>query len=100
MRSNLAALKIERRRISVAVFMTTRLDFTDSRQLPSTYNKALESVIRYVDWITRTFRIDGAALERNRSDSRTWKGKFKKQIIGQLRDAGIPIFEVEAETLL
>lgn len=99
-RSNLASLKIERRRISVAVFVDERLDYTATRHLPSVYAKALDSATRYVDWITRTFTIEGAALEKNHTDPNTWKSKFTKEIIGQLRDAGVPIFEVSKDALL
>jgi len=100
MPSKLAAFKIERRRISAAVFVDERLDFTDSRQLPSTYVKALESASRYVDWIRRTLRIEDAVVEKSRSDPGTWKSKFTVQIIRQLRTIGVPVFEVEKDTLL
>jgi hypothetical protein len=100
MNSKLASFKIERRRVSVAVFVDERLDYTASRHLPSIYAKALDSATRYVDWIIRTFRIESAALEKNQSDPKTWKSKFTKEIIGQLRDTGIPIFEVRKEVLL
>src|SRR5258707_13478491 len=100
MRSNLASFKIERRRVSVAVFVDERLDYTASRQLSSLYAKALEGATRYVDWITRTFSIEGAALEKSQLGPSTWKSKFTKEIIRQLRDAGVPIFEVRKEELL
>lgn len=98
--SNLAAFKIERRRVSAAVFVDERLDFSDSRQLPSVYAKALESAARYVDWITRTFQIESAAIETLRSDPGTWKSKLTVEIIGQLRAIGIPVFEAEKAALL
>ncbi len=100
MNSNLAAFKIERRRVSVAVFVHDRLDYTGSRQLPSLYPKASDSASRYVDWIRGAFNIEGAALERSRSDLKTWRGRFTKEIISQLRDSGVPVFEVEKDALL
>lgn len=100
MRSNLASFKIERRRVSVAVFVDERLDYTASRHLPSVYAKALDSASRYVDWVIRTFRIESAALEKNKSDPKTWRSKFTREIIRQLRDTGVPIFEVRKEVLL
>lgn len=98
--SNLASFKIERRRVSVAIFEDERLDYTGTRQLPSLYTKALESAARYVDWVTRSFNIESAALEKNQSDPNTWKSKFTKEIIKQLRGAGVPVFEVSKEALL
>jgi hypothetical protein len=100
MNSNLAAFKIERRRVSAAVFLEERLDFTDSRQLPSVYDKASESAARYVDWIIRTFQIDSAAVESLRSDPATWKSKLTVEVISQLRALGIPVFEVDKAALL
>lgn len=100
MHSNLASFKIERRRVSVAVFVDERLDYTASRHLPSLYAKALDSASRYVDWIMRTFRIEGAALEKSQSDPNAWKSKFTKEIIRQLRDTGVPVFEVRKDELL
>lgn len=100
MHSNLASFKIERRRVSVAVFEDERLDYTASRHLPSVYAKALDSASRYVDWVTRAFHVEGAALEKSQSDSKTWKNKITKEIIRQLRDAGVPIFEVRKDALL
>jgi hypothetical protein len=100
MNSNLAAFRIERRRISTAVFVGERLDFTDSRQLPSIYFKALESASRYVDWIRRSFRIESAVVEKSRSDLKTWKSRFTIEIVRQLRDIGVPVFEVEKDVLL
>ena len=98
--NNLASFKVERRRISVAVFVDERLDYTASRQLSSLYAKALEGATRYVDWITRTFGIESAALEKSQSGPSTWKRKFTKEIIRQLRDSGVPVFEVPKEELL
>ena len=100
MASKISAFRIERRRISVAVFVDTRLDYTDSRQLPSLYPKALDSACRFVDWIRRSFWIDAVALEKSQPDSETWKGRFTIEIIKQLRADGIPIFEVETQVLL
>lgn len=100
MQSNLVGLKIERRRISAALFIGGRLDLTDSRQLPSTYAKALASASRYADWIRRTLRIEGAAIEKSRSEATSWRSKFTVQILAQLRSSGVSIYEVEKDALL
>lgn len=100
MSSSLAAFKIERRRISVAVFVDERLDYAGSHHLPSLHAKALGSASRYVDWIIRSFRIEGVALEKSRPDPKTWKRKFTVEIISQLRAGGIPIFEIDKNLLL
>ena len=98
--SSLGAFKIERRRISVAVFIDDRLDSTDSRQLPSVYDKALESTGRYVDWVRRVFNIESAAVEPSAPELKTWRSKFTAETISQLRAIGVPVFEVDKTILL
>ena len=100
MKSSLAAFRIERRRISVAVFVHDGLDYTGSRELPSLYPKALESASRYVEWIRKSFSLEGAALEKTQSDPKESRSKFTKEIIKQLRDNGVPVFEVGTNVLL
>ena len=100
MHSNIAAFIIERRRISVAVFIDERLDFTGSRQLPSHYSKAHDSAVRYVDWIRRNFHIRGVALEEGRADPKQWKSQLRKEIISQFRGTGVPISEVDKKLLI
>lgn len=99
-RPSLAALHVERRRISVAVFADDRLEFTGSRQLPSVFPKAAESVGRYVAWIASNIQLEAAALERSQSMRDTWRSRFTKLVIAQLRTAGIPVFEVEKTVVL
>lgn len=100
MRSNLAAFRITSRRISVAVFADERLDFSGSRQLPSQTPKAMDSASRYVEWIKRNFRIEAVALEKSPLDTQRPDSQLHREITGQFRDSGVPIFEVEKDVLL
>lgn len=99
-RPSLAAFHIERRRISVAVFVDERLEFTGSRQLPSVFAKASESVGRYVGRIVSNLNVEAAALEQSQSKRDTWRSRFTKLVIAQLRTVGIPVFEVEKTVVL
>lgn len=98
--SKLAAFRIERRRISVAVFEDVRLDYTGGRELASRYPKAAETVGRYVELIRQNFQIQGAAFEKDDSDVNNSRGRFTIQTIGQLRKAGVSIFEIEPQDVL
>lgn len=101
MHSKLAAFRIEQRRISVAVFVDDHLEFTGSRQLPSVFAKASDSVGRYVAWIESNFNLEAAALdEQIQSKPDTWRSRFTKLVIAQLRTSGIPVFEVDRSVLL
>src|SRR5689334_16452501 len=98
--SKLAALRIERRSISIAVLEDERLDYADNRELPSILPRAIESACVYVDWILRNFTLYGIALEKNGLDPTTWKAKITVDIRALLKEAGVPIFEVEKNALL
>jgi hypothetical protein len=100
LRSKLAAFKIDRRRISVAVFVGERLEFTDSRQLSVTVSKALENAQAYVDWIIRNFAADSAAFESSTLRRGTWKSRFAPEMLKQFRTTGIPLFEANLAPIL
>jgi len=100
LRSKLAAFKIDRRRISVAVFVGERLEFTDSRQLSLIVSKALENAKAYVDWVIRNFEIDSAAFESSIPRRGTWKSRFAPEMLKQFRDTGIPVFEAKLAPIL
>src|SRR5262249_40783179 len=98
--SKLVAFKIDRRRISVAVFVDERLEFTDSRQLSVVVDKALDNARAYVVWIIRNFSIDSAAFESSTPQRKSWKSRFAPEMVDQFRETGIPIFEATPATIL
>jgi hypothetical protein len=100
MSSRLAALRVERRRVSIAVLEGERLDYADSRQLPSILPRAIESACAYIGWILNNFTLYGVAIEENGSDPTTWKAMIGIDIRALLKEAGIPIFEVEKGAVL
>ena len=60
---NLLSIRIERRTIAAAVFIGTRLDFTNSRELSSNPAKAEASTIGFLDWLVQNVQCESAALE-------------------------------------
>src|SRR5262245_35528082 len=98
--SKLAAFKIDRRLISVAIFINDRLDFTDSRQLHGLYSKALETAKAYIEWLMNALPVDSAAFEKIRGDPKTFRNRLQSEIISQLRNRGIPVFEIETDAVI
>jgi len=100
MRTSLAAFRIERRTISVAIFVDHQLEHTESRHLSSVYAKALNSASRYVDHITTNFSAKNAAVDMQLSTVTTTRTRLTAELVAQLRQAGVSVHEVETAALL
>jgi len=100
MRPSLAALRIERRRLSVAIFIDHHLEHAESHHLPSDYPKALRSASQFVHKVRRTFRAEYAALDKYPSDHPTQRSTLIQELVMQLRRADVAVYEVEIADLL
>jgi hypothetical protein len=61
--TNLISIRIERRRLAVAVFSGLRLEYHDVRELPTDSHKARVATRRFVSWIVATFPPEAVAVE-------------------------------------
>src|SRR5215510_12055239 len=98
--STLAAFKIDRNQISVAIFIDDRLDFTDRRQFQAIYEKAIDSAKGFVEWLISAFPIDSAAVEKSHGHHETLRSRLESEIVRHFRSIGIPVFEVEKDTVI
>ncbi len=97
----IAALKIERRSIAVAVFShDERLDYTQVRQLSSDPQQAQASAVRFLNWIINTFEIGCCAVEQQIQSLDTRRSLLTETIIRCLREAAIPVWQVTKADLL
>lgn len=83
--SHLAAIKVERRSIGVAVFIGNHLDYTEVRHLSSTYDKAEVSAVSFVNWVIGNFGVQAAALEDQGSSQSSRRLKLTQAIVKMLR---------------
>jgi hypothetical protein len=93
-RLKLAAFRVERRSVAVAVFLGSQLDYTQTRQLPTDAGRASASLTGFVNWVLDSFRIELCAIELIDSGLEIRRAGLTQLTIAILREAGIPISEV------
>lgn len=95
-----AAIRMERRAVAVAIFIGVRLDYTQVRQLVADAAKAETSVIGFLNWILATFRIQSAAVESIDSEDQIHRAELARVAVEVLRQASVPIWEVSKAEVL
>jgi hypothetical protein len=92
--SHIAAVRVERRAIAVAIFNGEQLSYTQVRQLSSARDKALASAVGFMNWITDQFHLDSATIESIPSGDKIQRQALNQTVIGVLRERLLPIWEV------
>jgi hypothetical protein len=95
----MAAIKVERRSIAVAIFIGRGLDYTQTRELASDFNKAQASAIGFINWVIATFRIQSAAIEIVPAGNAMRRSMLTDTIIEVFRDGGISLWDVRKHDL-
>lgn len=96
----LLAIKVERRSIAVAVFVGSKLDFHDVRNLSSQNEKAEASAIGFLNWIISSFDIESATLERMTNGNEIRRAVLNQAILNMLRASAIPVWEASKRELV
>jgi hypothetical protein len=97
--STLAAIKVERRSLAVAVFVGERLDYVEVRQLASGHEQAEASAVGFVNWIVSAFDIGSAALEQFRTPSMIRRAVIGRIVLEALRRSGVPLWQINKHAL-
>jgi hypothetical protein len=97
---SLLAIRVERRAVAAAVFKGTHLDFADSIQLSSSFDKASFSAIKFLNWIVSQFDPESAALESIINGHEIQRRKLHDAIGDEVRRRGLPIWEVPKTAIL
>lgn len=95
----LAAIKIERRSIAVAIFTDSHLEYTQVRQLASAPEKAEASAIGFINWLLATFEIQSAVLEKLANSSLVQRAILHNAVVDTLRNNSISVWEVDKQEL-
>jgi hypothetical protein len=98
--ASLISIRIERRAVAAAVFHGDQLEYTDSKQLSSTHDKALASAIGFVNWMLARFPVESAALESILNGHEFQRRVLHNAICQTLRERFLPIWEVPKLVLL
>jgi len=96
----LAAIKIERRSVAIAVFFGENLDSAHVRQLSSIRAKAEASTVGFVNWLVEDFQIESAAVEIVPGSKILRRAALAQTVLEALRVAAIPVWEVSKPSLL
>lgn len=98
--TNLISIRIERRTVAAVIFIGDQIDYTDSRQLSSTREKALASAVGFINWILARFPVESAALETIHNGHEFQRRVLHEAICRTLRERFLPIWEVPKAALL
>jgi hypothetical protein len=95
----LISIRIERRTVAAAIFDGEHLAHTDSKQLSSSNDRALNSAVGFVEWTLNRFNVESAAIEGIPG------GDFQRRCLHDaitevLRERGLPIWEIPKAALL
>lgn len=91
---DLAAIRIERRAIAVAIFSGDRLKYPPvARQLSSDGNKAIGSAAMFINHIRAKCPFPNAAIEALPADCEAQRSQLTKIIIGVLAEAQVSVWQ-------
>ena len=99
-RINLISIRVERRAVAVAIFHGEHLEYTDSRQLSSAHDRALDSALGFIEWILDRFPVESATLEVIPNGDEFHRQVLQSAIHTTLRERGLPIWEIPKTDLL
>jgi hypothetical protein len=86
--------------VAAAIFRGGHLEYSDSRQLSSTRDKAGASAVGFVDWLLRRFPIEFATLESIPNGHEIQRRVLHDAICRKLRERALSIWEVPRQELL
>jgi hypothetical protein len=98
--TRLISVRVERRTIAAAIFTGDHLEYTDSRQLSSSPEKALTSAVGFTNWLMQHFSVESSTLEAIPKGNAFQRRSLHDAIYRTLRDRMIPIWEVPKTDLL
>lgn len=98
--SLLAAVRVERRAVAVAIFAGDHISYTQVRQLSSARDRALASAVGFIHWIAGQFRLDSAAIESIPNGNEIQRQAITQAVITAFREQFLPVWEVSKQELL
>jgi hypothetical protein len=98
--ASLISIRIERRTVAAAIFHGDQLEYTDSRQLSSTRDRALASASGFINWMLARFPVESAALESIPNGHEFQRRMLHDAICRTLRERMLPIWEIPKLVLL
>jgi hypothetical protein len=94
MKEKLAAVRIGRRTVAVAVFVGTHLEHSEVVRLSSDLGAALQRVPAIVQRILDQFEVATVAIESPLPNSERRAAKFQEALVAQMRNIAVAIWPV------
>lgn len=98
--SRLLSIRVERRAVSIALLIGTRLEYVQTRQLSSVRARAEDSTAAFIDWVLRQFEVESAALEIVSADEEIQRMTLNRLVITKMRESALPVWEIDKPELL
>jgi hypothetical protein len=99
MKEKLAAVRIGRRTVAIAVFIGTHLEHSEVVRLGSDLNGALRRVPAIVQRVLDQFGVTTVALESLTGESERRTNKLQNALVQQLRNLAIAVWPINFEEL-
>lgn len=90
----LAAIRVDRRAVGVAVFNSDHLMYAQARQLSAAPGKAISSAVGFIERIMRQFEVKSAVIEAIPNGHERHRKALQTAIVGALADDEINAGEV------
>jgi hypothetical protein len=96
----LAAIRIERRAVGVAILAGDQLKFADARQASSSPEKAVATAMNFIGRVCQRFRFESVALEAIPKDCEVQRAVLREAVLRILRPQVVGIAEVSEPQLI
>lgn len=101
-KANLLAIKVERRKVAAVFFRGLEVEHTEVRHLPANTQEAVVRATAFISWVIASSEPSMMAMVRlvAPEDPYTQREIISAEIVQVLRQAGVPIWDVEKAELL
>lgn len=98
--TRLLSLRIAPRAIAIAVFKDSRLEYSDTRNVPASVARATGSAMSFLSWVLEQFECESAAMEVLLLDPEIGRRQIHDVVSEELRRRGTSIWEIPQQELL
>jgi hypothetical protein len=99
MNTKLAAIKVSRRTVAIAIFKGQSLHYAEIRHLSSRPDMAVASAVSYLVWTLGQFYIQVAALEEAVTSEEARSAEIIDALVAELRRQTLPFRLVSKQTV-
>jgi hypothetical protein len=99
MNTRLAAIRVSRRTVAIAIFKGQTLHYAEIRHLSSNSDMALASAVSYLNWTLSQFHIQAAALEEAVTSEEARSGEILGALVEELQRQTLPFRLVSKQTV-